>query len=724
MTEPAGVSTYGQALQALGVAPRAGEDLIICRKNGNGGMKHLVYLDAWSAAPVQDDCYIATGRFRSGTVTDYKGRTEDNLVSVWALVVDADLKDRISGNPLELSDDALDEAREALLAEAAGLFDQTGLWPRLTLSTGYGLSFWWPLPDEDQPRVAEARALHKQLVAVLNHAAGRKFADPQVSDGGTRVMRLPGSLNTKNTTRPLQCVVLHEDDASWTLDTLQGAVSALPQPAIAAPIKILPYVDRSGQGSGCLSTDASGAIVREIAPYWTDGQRHDLALGIVGWLRRQDVPLWQAQRLVDDLIARSGGDAKDLHAVVRSTYAGERVAGWTKAREILPADVAQRIDDVLSAFWRAQQPSADPSPIVVFGGSTMGASTVTRSASARIKARSMRLVESRPVDWLWPRWLARGKLHLLGGMPGDGKSTIAAAIAATGARSGLRFWPDGANAPLFRTLFILGEDAPDDTLKPRLELHGLTGDDADNVMVFDSVTGDDGRERFFNAEKHAADLHEYIRDNAIDLVVIDPLSTAMAGKDRNAEGDVRDALTALTKVAENQNVAVLGIVHVGKPNGTSRTAQQRILGSTGFAAMARIVWQTSPAEDGLKALGVTKTNLAIAPPALLWRRDEDQPITWHGESSQSVDELMASVAGVRSPRANAEGFLLEILSGGMQLSTDVDRMAKEAGISIATLRRAKQAIGAYSWREPRTDGRWYVRLPTGQDQQAGERAAA
>jgi putative DNA primase/helicase len=88
--------------------------------------------------------------------------------------------------------------------------------------------------------------------------------------------------------------------------------------------------------------------------------------------------------------------------------------------------------------------------------------------------RSLADVESRAIDWLWPGWLARGKLHLLAGHAGDGKSTLAAAFAAIGSTGGT--WPDGTQAPQIRTLFVLGEDSAEDTLKPRLAQHGADMD--------------------------------------------------------------------------------------------------------------------------------------------------------------------------------------------------------------------------------------------------------
>jgi hypothetical protein len=332
----------------------------------------------------------------------------------------------------------------------------------------------------------------------------------------------------------------------------------------------------------------------------------------------------------------------------------------------------------------------------------------SKSNASRLVIRSMSTVVATETDWLWRRYLARGKFHLYGGLAGDGKSTMMAWLAAIGSVGGI--WPDGTDAPLFRTLFLLGEDALDDTLRPRLDVHGAN---PELVFAIETVLDDDGHERFFNVEKHLPLLEDAIGDYGIDVVCIDPLTTIMSGRDRNAEGDTRDALTPLIKLADRRNVAIMGLAHVGKPGPGQRTAAQRILGATAFHALARVVWMTVAAKDERMALGVVKSNLAMKPEPLLWSRAEDGPIVWHGVSEESVDELLQEGVS-RAPRADAEGFLCEVLAAGSMASGDIEQQAKGAGISWRTLRRAADTIGVKKWKEGGMDGRWYWRLPDGE----------
>jgi hypothetical protein len=103
----------------------------------------------------------------------------------------------------------------------------------------------------------------------------------------------------------------------------------------------------------------------------------------------------------------------------------------------------------------------------------------------------------------------------------------------------------------------------------------------------------------------------------------------------------------------------------------------------------------------------------MKPDPLIWTRAEDGPITWHGVSDQNVEDLLQGAMS-KEPRADAEGFLRELLAAGSMASADVEQQAKAAGISWRTLRRAADAIGVKRWKEGGADGRWFWRLPDGQ----------
>ncbi|MEZ4522468.1 MAG: AAA family ATPase [Thermomicrobiales bacterium] len=152
-------------------------------------------------------------------------------------------------------------------------------------------------------------------------------------------------------------------------------------------------------------------------------------------------------------------------------------------------------------------------------------------------------VESRPISWLWDRWLARGKIHLLGGHAGEGKSLLTAAIAAQ-MSSGSEL-PDGKGVSPVRTLFLLAEDDVADTVKPRLELHAAR---MESIFFIEAVREIDRPKAIFSLRRHLQLLEEAIREYGIDVLIIDPLSAFLQGSERNSE-EVRDLLTPLADLA-------------------------------------------------------------------------------------------------------------------------------------------------------------------------------
>ncbi len=317
-------------------------------------------------------------------------------------------------------------------------------------------------------------------------------------------------------------------------------------------------------------------------------------------------------------------------------------------------------------------------------------------------------VVPRPVEWLWEGWLPRGKLSLVGGHAGEGKSTVTAAIAAILSVGGV--WPDGSRAPRGASIFLLAEDALDDTLRPRLEQHGA---DLSVIESLDAVRQKDGRERAFSLGDHLDALERRVAETKALLVVIDPLSSFLSSRNRNDEGDIRDVLTPLGKLAERRNVAILGVMHVGKPGAVRRTLLQSLMGSTAFGAVARLALIVHPIPGSeRRLLAVIKSNLARIPKPQEWSRPDDSAIVWHGESQHDLETLFHSVGETKLPREDAEAFLTRALANGPRLSREVFEEAGQVGISERTLRRAANAVGA-SYRKIGgvQNSPWYVALP-------------
>ncbi|MDP9470877.1 MAG: AAA family ATPase [Chloroflexota bacterium] len=328
---------------------------------------------------------------------------------------------------------------------------------------------------------------------------------------------------------------------------------------------------------------------------------------------------------------------------------------------------------------------------------------------ARLIVTRLSDVAAKPIEWLWQDRLARGKLHLLGGDYGDGKSTLMAWLAATLSTGGA--WPDGDQAPVATVLFLLLEDAIDDTLKPRLAIHGA---DEDRVFAVEAVAEGEGTRRVFNLERHLDLLREYIKSQVVDVLIIDPVSAFMQRSNRDGEGAVRDILSPLVDLGNELDVAIVALMHTGKPGvGTAgRKATQRLLGSTAFPAVARVVWMLAPTPDDptRKVLAVTKSNLGLKPAPLEWSRALDRPITWHGPSDHDIDQLFDAIKPL--PREEAKAWLREALADGSVPQRIVEARARELGISGATLKRAREDLGVASAKQPGVvNGPWLWTLP-------------
>lgn len=198
-----------------------------------------------------------------------------------------------------------------------------------------------------------------------------------------------------------------------------------------------------------------------------------------------------------------------------------------------------------------------------------------------------------PVRWLWQYWLALGKLHILAGAPGQGKTTIALAAMATVTIGGR--WPDGTRCEPGNVLMWSGEDDPADTLLPRLMAAG-----ADRARCyFVEGTRIDGELQAFDPARDMAALELQAQIiGGIKLLVVDPVVSAVAG-DSHKNTEVRRALQPLVDLASRLDAAVLGISHFSK-GGAGSDPASRVVGSIAFTAVARVVLVAAKvkSEDG------------------------------------------------------------------------------------------------------------------------------
>lgn len=342
-------------------------------------------------------------------------------------------------------------------------------------------------------------------------------------------------------------------------------------------------------------------------------------------------------------------------------------------------------------------------------------------------------VVSEKVEWLWPGRIALGKLTLIGGPPGLGKSQIATFLAATVSNGGA--WPCGeGQAPIGSSILLSAEDGIADTIVPRLSAAGA---DTGRVHVIGAVIPRAGvRRQMFNLKADLDLLEEKIKKvGDVRLVVIDPVSAYMGGSDGNGNVETREILEPLSELASRLGAAVVAVTHLNKGGGAAKqSALNRFVGSIAFAAAARAAFMVAQdADDQDNRLFLhAKNNLGPTCEGLSFRLQQRtldggviaSNIVWGSEYiSATADEALAAAEGPpgnTSEKNDAIEFLQTILVEGPMLVSEVQLNAIEAGLlqsgqpigQSKPFRSARNALGVTTHKDTGVGGAWIMALPT------------
>jgi hypothetical protein len=315
-------------------------------------------------------------------------------------------------------------------------------------------------------------------------------------------------------------------------------------------------------------------------------------------------------------------------------------------------------------------------------------------------------IRSTKIDWLWPRYLARGKLAILDGDPEMGKSLLTIDLMARLSRGGTL--PDGAPIPRPCTSILLSaEDNANDTVRPRAEAAG-----ADLTRIVVPNFG----ERIPRLPVDIPALEELIRACDAEFLVIDPLMaflppTVAASIDQC----VRQVLSPLAVLAGRTGCAILLVRHLVKKQ--QARALVRGQGSIGIIAAVRTGLFVAPHPDDptLRVLASTKSNVGRRPTALGYRVIESETgepaIEWTGPVQLSADGLCQKKIDTMVKACDrAIDWLKRALAEGPRKSADLYAEAAAAGIPERTLERAKSELPARShrlWDDKANQGEWY-----------------
>ena len=322
-------------------------------------------------------------------------------------------------------------------------------------------------------------------------------------------------------------------------------------------------------------------------------------------------------------------------------------------------------------------------------------------------------IEPEEVTWLWYARIPQGKLTLLVGDPGVGKSYLTMDIAA---RISLGAdWPDlpGKRSAPGSVIVLSAEDDPADTIRPRLDALRA---DIDRVSVIRGVRRDEGEGAdLFSLEEDLAALDAELRvASDVRLVIVDPISAYMGATDSHKNSDVRGLLARLADVAARRQVAILAVSHLNKDQGGC--ALYRAMGSLAFTAAPRAVHLVAKEEDSDRRLFLpAKLNLAVMPSGIAYRIVNGR-LQWDtAPVTVTADELCRRLAvpetGVTA-FDEAQEWLAHALEDGPKSAEEVLQDAKDEGVSRATLGRAKRALGVKTRKEGfGKDGSWVWELP-------------
>ena len=305
-------------------------------------------------------------------------------------------------------------------------------------------------------------------------------------------------------------------------------------------------------------------------------------------------------------------------------------------------------------------------------------------------------IQSQEVSWLWYPFIPYGKLTIIQGDPGDGKTTLVLNIAAWLSKG------EGLDSEMklsepVNVIYQSAEDGLADTVKPRLELAGA---DCERILVID--------EKENSLSMVDERLERAIVQTKARMLILDPIQAYLGGgMDMNRANEARDMTKKLGALAEKYQCAIVLIGHMNKAAGNK--AAYRGMGSIDFFAVARSVLLVGrvEGEPNIRAVVQIKNNLAVFGHPKAFALSEDG-FQWLGDYEITADEVLGGIAPKANKMEQAKRLLRELaLTSDAIQSNEIFDMADEQGISKRTLENAKRELGI---RARKINNSWYWEL--------------
>ena len=316
-----------------------------------------------------------------------------------------------------------------------------------------------------------------------------------------------------------------------------------------------------------------------------------------------------------------------------------------------------------------------------------------------LKLIQMSQVEVEQIQWVWYPYIPYGKITVVQGDPGEGKTTFVLALIAL-LTKGEPLPEEEHGAEPINVIYQTAEDGLADTIKPRLL---SVGADCERVLVID----ENEAELTLSDER----LEQAITTTGAKVIVLDPIQAYLGGDvDMHRANEIRPIMKRLALLAERTGCAVILIGHMNKMGGAK--SAYRGLGSIDIRAAVRSVLVVGRVKDEptMRIVAHDKSNLASEGKSIAFELNPNTGFAWKGYCETTVDELLCGNGSLLSKTAQAENLLQELLSDDEVLSSELVNQAKDLDISNRTLKIAKQNLGVKSIRK---DNKWYSTLPRG-----------
>lgn len=317
-----------------------------------------------------------------------------------------------------------------------------------------------------------------------------------------------------------------------------------------------------------------------------------------------------------------------------------------------------------------------------------------KNEKTELKMIRMSEIETQEIKWLWYPFIPYGKLTIVQGDPGDGKTTMILNLAAQLSKGKCFEDGNGVDAPM-KIIYQTAEDGLADTVKPRLEKAGA---DCEQILVIDesdkSLSMIDER------------IEEALKATGAKMLILDPIQAYLGGgMDMNWANEAREMTKRLGVLADKYGCAIIILIgHMNKAAGNK--AAYRGMGSIDFFAVARSVLLVGrvEGEPNIRAVVQIKNNLAEFGHPKAFRLS-DNGYEWMGDYDITVAEVLGGIAPKANKLEQAKKLLLELSeTNNMMLSSEILELAVKEDISKRTMESAKKEMGI---KAKKINNAWY-----------------